>query len=395
MKLVLIILGIVASLYIFVLWLKVRRTKSATRNIINSLGGIEKIFAPLISEIERVFACDNVSHSWNRVVICDAPKGISILKSDITFRLLRTLSSYVITFSSSGRSLPQYTKTWKFSCQTSTDQIWECICKDIGINSDIHTHHIKNNEDGNEAKEIFGLGLPDMTNRTVRFNFLYSFKILAMNIEEYQDGKREYIDVMCPSNIPDEFEELYKKIDIKTSTLSSNPEIEINSLKMPSDSGIGEVHTLLFIRNRRTRFSKLYSLEFGLDEHFCICVISTKEHKNYGFYDKSQFMDFCVSNFIKVQRASSVHVVSVTPLLEFAKLHGRMKVTGEMTNSYTGEKFRSCAFIDANGKILLVGFSTTIGELTPQQISEQKNHLQVVELSNGAFKLTRKPNGGD
>ena len=66
-------------------------------------------------------------------------------------------------------------------------------------------------------------------------------------------------------------------------------------------------------------------------------------------------------------------------MLEFAKLHGSMKVTKELTNPHTG------------GKVTLVGFSTEIGELTPHQISEQKDYLQVVELSNGMLKLTRKP----
>ena len=229
-----------------------------------------------------------------------------------------------------------------------------------------------------------------MTSRTVKFNFLYSFKLLPQSIEKYMNGKKEYIDIISLSNIPDEFEDQFYKINISTTTLSSNTEIEINVFKMPSNGGIGEVHTLLFIRNKRTRFSKLYSLEFSLDGDFCICGISSKEHRNYGIYNKSQFMDFCVSNFTQTQGNSSVQVVSVTPLLEFAKHHGRMKVTKELTNPHTGEKFKSCAFIDASGKVTLVGFSTTIGELTPSQISEQKNLLQVVELSNGVLKLTRK-----
>lgn len=337
MSSILIIFCIVVGLCIITRWLKLRKIKLATRNLITSLGGIETIFAPLVTEIERVFACDNVSHSWNRVIVCDAPKGASILKSNITFRLLRTFSSYVITYSSDGKSLPRYMQTWTFSAQTSFDQIWDSICKNIGINPEINTHAIKNNEDSFRSKENSNSGLPNMSNRTVKFNFLYSFKILPQNIEEYADDKREYVDVMSPSNIPDEFEELFYRIRISTSTLCSNQEIEINSLIMPSNGGIGEVHTLLFIRNKRTRFSKLYSLEFSLDGDFCICGISTKEHGNYGFYDKSQFIDFCVSNFLKAQGISSVHIVSVTPLLEFAKRFKKMKVTGELTNSYTGE----------------------------------------------------------
>ena len=389
-QMLLIIVGLLIIPYFYFRWLRIRKTKSATRNLIISLGGIEIIFAPLVEDIKRVFACDNISHSWNRVIVCDAPVGSSILKSDITFRLRRTLFSYVITYTSSGKSLPQYNKTWTFSDKTSFDQIWYTICKNIGISTEIKPNNLSNTEGDHKAKTNSRSELPDITNRTVKFNFLYSFKILPQSIEEYTEGKKEYIDVMSPSSIPHELEEQFYKIDVSTSTLQSNPEIEINALKMPSNGGIGEVHTLLFIRNRRTRFSKLYSLEFSLDGDFCICGISSKEHRNYGIYNKSQFMDFCVSNFIQTQGDSSVQIVSVTPLLEFAKRHGRMKVTKELTNPHTGEKFKSCAFIDVNGKVTLVGFSTTIGELTPFQISEQKNLLQVVELSNGVLKLTRK-----
>ena len=390
-QMLLIIVGLLIIPYFYFRWLRIRKTKSATRNLIISLGGIEIIFAPLVEDIKRVFACDNISHSWNRVIVCDAPVGSSILKSDITFRLRRTLFSYVITYISSGRSLPQCNKTWTFPDKTSFDQIWYTICKDIGISTEIQLNNLSEADNNYKAKTNSGSELPDITNRTVKFNFLYSFKILPQSIEEYVNGKKEYIDVMSPSSIPHELEEQFYKIDVFTSTLQSNPEIEINALKMPSNGGIGEVHTLLFIRDRRTRFSKLYSLEFSLKGDFCICGISSKEHRNYGIYSKSQFMDFCVSNFTQAQGNSLVQIVSVTPLLEFAKRHGRMKVTKELTNPHTGEKFKSCAFIDVNGKVTLVGFSTTIGELTPSQISEQKNLLQVVELSNGVFKLTRKP----
>lgn len=376
---------------ILICCLKIYKIKSATRNLINSLGGIETIFSPLVREISRVFICDNISYFWNRVIVCDAPVGASTLKSDITFRLRRTLFTYVVTYSSSGKSLPQCTKTWTFQAQTSFEQIWDNICKDIGIKPEIQPHQTKNSEESYMAGVNSGPKLPDMKNRTVKFNFMYSFKFLPQSIEKYMNGKKEYIDIMSPSNIPDELEDQFYKINISTTTLSSNPEIEINAFKMPSDGSVGEVHTLLFIRNKRTRFSKLYSLEFSLDGGFCICGISTAEHGNYGCYGKSQFIDFCVSNFIKAQDDSSIHIVSVTPLLEFAKLHGKMKVTKELTNPHTGKKFKSCAFIDANGRVTLVGFSTEIGELTPFQISEQKNYLQVVELSNGMLKLTRKP----
>lgn len=66
-----------------------------------------------------------------------------------------------------------------------------------------------------------------------------------------------------------------------------------------------------------------------------------------------------------------------------------MKVTNELTNSNTGEHFRSCAFVAPGGAVTLVGFSSNLGVLTPQQIAAQKSELQVVELESGNFKLCK------
>ena len=66
-----------------------------------------------------------------------------------------------------------------------------------------------------------------------------------------------------------------------------------------------------------------------------------------------------------------------------------MKVTNELTNSQTGETFKSCAFVAPDGAVTLVGFSSNLGELTPQQIAAQKNELQVVKLESGNYKLCK------
>ena len=76
-------------------------------------------------------------------------------------------------------------------------------------------------------------------------------------------------------------------------------------------------------------------------------------------------------------------------LLDFARTHGRMKVTNELTNSQTGETFKSCAFVATGGAVTLVGFSSKLGILTPQQIAAQKDSLQVVLLESGNYKLCK------
>lgn len=86
---------------------------------------------------------------------------------------------------------------------------------------------------------------------------------------------------------------------------------------------------------------------------------------------------------------TQVGIKASCPLMTFAKNFSAMKVTSPMVNSKTGEVFRSCAFIDAAGAVTLVGFSSKLGELTPAQISAQKDELQVVELNSGNFKLCK------
>lgn len=66
-----------------------------------------------------------------------------------------------------------------------------------------------------------------------------------------------------------------------------------------------------------------------------------------------------------------------------------MKVTNELVNSQTGETFKSCAFVATGGAVTLVGFSSNLGVLTPKQIANQKDSLQVVELESGSFKLCK------
>lgn len=76
-------------------------------------------------------------------------------------------------------------------------------------------------------------------------------------------------------------------------------------------------------------------------------------------------------------------------LVAFARSNGRMKV-GSFVNSDTGEAFKSCMFVNEEGKVnKVVNFSSKLGELTPQQIASQKDSLQVVELESGTFKLCK------
>ena len=56
-------------------------------------------------------------------------------------------------------------------------------------------------------------------------------------------------------------------------------------------------------------------------------------------------------------QSQNVGIKNSWSLVDFAKSHGKMKVTNELTNSQTGETFKSCAFVGAGGTVTLVGFS--------------------------------------
>lgn len=87
----------------------------------------------------------------------------------------------------------------------------------------------------------------------------------------------------------------------------------------------------------------------------------------------------------------NIGVTNSWSLLAFAATHGKMKVA-PFVNRDSGEVFKSCAFVDNENNVVLVGFSRNLGELTPQEISSMKNELQVVQLTSGSFKLCRQGN---
>lgn len=88
-------------------------------------------------------------------------------------------------------------------------------------------------------------------------------------------------------------------------------------------------------------------------------------------------------------------------LVDFKKAHGNLKVTGTMQNSSTGDKFKSCAFVDDKGAVTLVGFSskflTDTDKLSQQEIAavikSKKTDLQVVQLESGSYKLCLSGSG--
>ena len=80
-------------------------------------------------------------------------------------------------------------------------------------------------------------------------------------------------------------------------------------------------------------------------------------------------------------------------LIAFAKQFGPKMQVGEFANKETGEMFHSTIFTNGDTRTF-VAFSRNLGELTPQEIAQQKDVLQVVqcETSDGRdmYSLCKK-----
>lgn len=88
--------------------------------------------------------------------------------------------------------------------------------------------------------------------------------------------------------------------------------------------------------------------------------------------------------------AQNVGIKNSWSLLAFAKSHGKMQV-GDFVNNETGEAFKSCIFTNPeDNSRCFVAFSSKMGELSPREIAEQKDSLQVVELESGNYSLCKQ-----
>lgn len=86
---------------------------------------------------------------------------------------------------------------------------------------------------------------------------------------------------------------------------------------------------------------------------------------------------------------TNVGIKNSWSLLAFARMKGKMQI-GSFVNKETAEEFKSAIFTDTEGNRCFVAFSSKLGELTPAEISAQKDKLQVVELESGNYSLCRQ-----
>lgn len=81
-------------------------------------------------------------------------------------------------------------------------------------------------------------------------------------------------------------------------------------------------------------------------------------------------------------------IVNSWPLLEFAKLKGKMQLA-TYSNSKTGQVFKYCLFTDSEGNQCTVDFDKGLGELSVWEIQEHKKDLFVEQMRDGKLYLKK------
>lgn len=123
--------------------------------------------------------------------------------------------------------------------------------------------------------------------------------------------------------------------------------------------------------------------------YFILKYVLTK--KRGGNVPKRIDIRNSIENVEDIQKQSS-DLEKSWPLVEFAKMHGKMQI-GEFLNNKTGKPFKSCVFTDGGGNTTYVSFYSKLGVLTPQQIKDKRDLLKVGLLNTNKYVLYEEWDG--
>ena len=92
-----------------------------------------------------------------------------------------------------------------------------------------------------------------------------------------------------------------------------------------------------------------------------------------------------------IMQNNNSRIVNSWSFLAFCREVGAKRLKyPEFTDKNTGEVFHSVAAVDGMSIKALIGFSSRLGELSPKEIADRKDGLQVVQLESGSYKLCKK-----
>lgn len=267
-------------------------------------------------------------------------------------------------------------------------------------------------------KKHASVSRPNTNDSIVKFNYFYAFKYIPDILDRYNQRQSSITSVFDIPTIIErypEFSDVAKKLEYGISESKMDKNIKALAIAIPNTQAISEVEIAYIVFNDRINSAVYYTLEKSIDGYAIASPSSDGNHHLIDFVDSPQqfvekilpiAMDELTNkpDTTKISPSSSASIIkdtsitppdkaeitikSTTPLLEFAKRYKLFKV-GSFKND-SNESFKRCLFYNDTNSIIEVHFSSRYGELTPEQIKNQKDSLKVVELSNGKYILTRK-----
>lgn len=265
--------------------------------------------------------------------------------------------------------------------------------------------------------------LPNTKDSIVKFNYFYAFKYIPEVLDRYnrkQSTISSIFDIPTIIGQHPEFSDVARKIEYGISESKKDKDIKALAIAIPNTHAISEVEIAYIVFDERTNKAVYYTLEKSIGGYAIASPTSEGEHHLIDFVDSPQqfvkkilpiAMDelagkpneekLTMPSSVPIDKTTSitpsnkaeVTVTATTPLLEFAKRYKHFKV-GSFKND-SNENFKRCLFYNDTNSIVEVHFSSRYGELTPEQIKNQKDSLLIIELSNGKYILTRKGTAAD
>lgn len=263
-----------------------------------------------------------------------------------------------------------------------------------------------------------------------QLNYFLAYTFFPSAIESYNKGETTMNEIL--NFIPflkqkkSQWSHIYKLIKVTDSGINSVG-IRTIIIELPHNHPLAKAHIIIIQQNETLNNAKYYILEKAIiGNGYMLCSAdSSGNHYNYGSVSSIPEMSDLVNQISfsewekssedkqtnESQSISNASISNLQPpitqiksqdtikkediediveqcwdLIEFGKLHGKMKV-GTCTDKNTGEKYKSLVFVDKNEKRLIVRFSKSLGELTPAQIVQEKHILRIARLKNGSYKL--------
>ena len=276
-----------------------------------------------------------------------------------------------------------------------------------------------------------------------KYNYWVNFEVLPRLVLDYNEKRKSVEDMLNSAHYSDGskvYNKLRKRMQIQKTFSDKNPEKIFIMVSTPSNNQICEVALACIAINTELHNAILLTLEYTFGSTYVICEPTTSGHGNFGINpDGGEEFSYHAYNIalrrwnemktrivpsgtktevdpeqdqLKIredhtsekaplevkpvqkqtigsralppQDLSRDEIRHSWPLIDFARIHGRMSVCSIFGKD--GSKFRTCRFSNNDG-YFFVAFSKEIGVLSASEIAERRNDLLVVLKESGDYIL--------